>query len=69
MLKRQLKKTALSFRLYRERLATQVLEKLRQGPDKNVLLETCPNCRGSGKFKDEGCLRCQGTGKIPSAKR
>lgn len=46
------------------------LDKLRQGSDKNIVLETCPVCKGAMKYPNgDKCGRCKGTGKLPSAKR
>jgi hypothetical protein len=41
------------------------IEKARDGPFKNTLLEMCPDCKGDGKIEGETCPRCQGSGISP----
>jgi hypothetical protein len=44
---------------------TTNIQKARDGPNKNTLLDTCADCHGEGKINGETCARCQGRGISP----
>lgn len=44
------------------------IEKLPSGREGKIELEKCPDCKGEGYKEGKMCGRCNGTGKLRSAR-